>query len=112
MNKIFSIILFLLSILGFASGLAKVMLVQHEVEFLSDAGFGINMIVFYGMAQIAGAALLLLKRTRATGAVLLGLTFAISTVLIFRTDQLLFGAISVVPVAICLLILWRTRAKA
>lgn len=61
--KILKIInLVLLVLLSISAGVAKVMKVPEELQFFTDAGLGVNVLVFLGALQILGGVLLVLKK--------------------------------------------------
>lgn len=87
-----------MALLSIAAGLAKVMLVPQELAFLQ--GFGLNEILVrvFGAVQLCGGVLLLPKKTRLIGAVLVAAGLLTSAVLIFVNGDIIFGEISLVPV--------------
>ena len=87
-------------LLSIAAGLAKVMQMQPEMEFLQGLGLSSALIVVFGLVQIAGGILLAPQKTRMMGAVLAACAFVISTVLIFVGGNLAFGLFSTIPIAL------------
>jgi len=81
--KIFlKIILVIIVFLATSSGITKIILMQQDVEFFGKYGFSNPILISYGAAQLLGAILLLLAKTRIVGAVLVAITFLISAVLL------------------------------
>ena len=93
-----TIVAVLLGILSVAAGAAKVMLVPEEVTFLGRFGFTSTLIVAFGALQIVGGLLISIPITRLYGALLAGLAFTVSTVLLVLERNFAFGAISLLPV--------------
>ena len=109
LNIVLIVIIVLLSI---AAGSAKVMAVPEEVRFLERFGFSIALISAYGIGQILGGLLLALPKTRMIGAVITIVAFSISTVLIVVSGNVVFGLVSVVPIALTCFVVAQTRKPA
>jgi len=93
--KILTAIIILLSI---GAGLAKVMQVPQEVAFLEGVGLTTLMIIAFGVFQILGGLLTAIPKSKFYGSVIVIVGFIISTILIFLTENVKFGMISMVPV--------------
>lgn len=110
------LIIAIIALLSIAAGLAKVMQTQQELEFLQGFGLSSTLIVAFGLVQISGGVLLVLKKTRMLGAVLATSALVISTVLIFIEGNLAFGLVSIVPIALACVIIYQsartTQSKA
>lgn len=104
--KIF--IVAIVALLSIVAGLAKVMQSQQEVEFLQGLGLSVFLIIVFGLVQIAGGVLIAPKKTRVPGAVLVTLSFAVSTVLIFMGGNVAFGLFSLIPAALAGMIIYQT----
>jgi hypothetical protein len=78
MKVVSTIVLVLLILLGAASGVPKVMLMEQEVNFFGQYGFANWMLIAFGLTQIAGAVLMVFTRTRFIGAAIVAITFLIS----------------------------------
>ena len=98
MKIVIMINLVLLTLLSLASGVAKVMLQPQEIAFFGGAGFSEAMIVVFGVAQLIGGAILALKKVRKLGAIIMALTFGVSSALIFMSGNVTFGLISMLPI--------------
>ena len=92
------LIVAIIALLSIAAGLAKVMQVPQEVEFLQGFGFSTAMITVFGLIQIIGGVLLVPAKTRLPGAVLAAFALVVSTVLIFVGGNITFGLVSIWPV--------------
>ena len=102
------LIVALLAILSIAAGLAKVMRTQQETEFLQGLGLSLSQIVVFGLVQIVGGILMVPKKTRMPGAILVALAFVVSTVLVFMGGNLAFGLFSVIPIALAAVMIFQT----
>lgn len=70
----------------------------EEIELFRIAGFGEILLQFFGLLQVASALSMVFVRIRKPGAIILAVTFGISTVLIFLGGQVAFGIFSIVPI--------------
>ncbi len=111
MKKLILGLTIVIALLNIAAGVAKVMQTPQEVEFLTSQGLSLNMILAFGIIQILGGVLLLVPKTKFIGAVISLIAFAASAVLIFKSGDLTFGLISIVPVAILIYILFQNIKK-
>lgn len=108
--KILNILLIAsISLLSIAAGLAKVMEVPQEVGFLRSFRFNDTLIFIYGFVQIVGGVLLALPKTINWGAIITILAFILWSVLIFIGGSLMFGLVSLLPVALASLIYYQSR---
>ena len=79
----FYLLLALLTVLAVSSGMAKITLMQSDVEFFGRYGFSDSMLIAFGVAQLIGGILLPWKRTRFMGATVTACTFLASLVILF-----------------------------
>ncbi|MBL4661056.1 MAG: hypothetical protein JKY19_11930 [Alcanivoracaceae bacterium] len=104
-----TIILVLLTLLGISAGVAKLMQMPQEVEFLNNAGLNNTAIILFGVLQVVGGILLIFTKTRKIGALITAIAFAISTVIIFMAGNLAFGFISILPILLAAFVYHRTN---
>ena len=102
------LIIVIVALLSIAAGLAKVMQTQQEMEFLQSFGLSSALIVAFGLVQIMGGVLLVSQKTRLLGAVLAASALVVSTVLIFVTGNLIFGLVSMLPIALACVIIYQS----
>jgi len=102
------LIVVIVALLSIAAGLAKVMQTPQEMEFLQGFGLSNVMIMAFGLVQILGGVSLVPQRTRLPGAVLTASAFVLSTVLIFVGGNLAFGLVSMLPIALASVIIYRS----
>ena len=105
------IILSVLVVLSVASGVAKIMLQPQELAFFGGAGFSEAMIIAFGLAQLVGGLLLALKKYRKTGAIIMALTFGVSTILIFMSGGLAFALFSILPILMAGLVYYNEKQQ-
>jgi len=101
------LIIAIVALLSIAAGLAKVMQTQQEMEFLLGVGLSSALIVAFGLVQISGGVLLGPRKTRMPGAVLATSAFIVSTVLLFISGNVVFGLISMLPIALACVIIYQ-----
>jgi len=94
------LIVAVIALLSIAAGLAKVMQTPQEMEFLQGLGLSSILIAVFGWVQVIGGGLLVPKKTRMPGAILVTAAFSVSTVLLFIGGNLAFGLVSIIPVAL------------
>ena len=106
------LIIAIVALLSIAAGLAKVMQSPQEMEFLQGFGLSSALIVVFGLVQVSGGVLLVPQKTRLPGAVLATLALVVSTVLIFIAGNLVFGLVSILPIALgCVIIYQSVRIR-
>ena len=99
----------LIGLLSIAAGGAKVTLVPEEAEFLAQFGFSDLTTRVFGSFQILGGLLSILPATRVFGLLLSATGFAVSAVLIFSSGNVVFGSVSLIPIALALVVSQRAR---
>lgn len=99
------LLLVIIALLSIAAGVAKVMGLPQEVQFLE--GFGLNsmLIVLYGLAQIVGGILFAIPKTLRLGAIIIIVGFALSAALIALAGNYVFSLVSLLPIAITVFVL-------
>lgn len=98
--KIFQIILLIILVLmSIAAGAAKVMSMPQEIGFFEIAGLSTDFLVPFGILQLLGGLMLAVPKTRKPGAIVVALCFLVSALIIFKSGQIGFGLISLLPVA-------------
>lgn len=97
--KIINIIFItLISLLSIAAGLAKIMQVPQEMEFLTGFGLTPIIILIFGVVQVLGGALIAIPKLRLAGAIFIIISFLLSAILVFLSGNLSFGFVSILPV--------------
>lgn len=104
MQTFVTIAAFLVGLLSIAAGGAKVALVPDEVAFLQQFGLTNAATIGFGAVQIVGGLLLFVPNTRFVAALVSGLAFSVSAVLLVLAGKLAFAAISLLPVGLAGLI--------
>lgn len=104
-----TILTVLIGLLSIAAGAAKIALVPEEVSFLSQFGFNSGLTIAFGVTQVLGGLLLVVPATRFFGALVSGLAFALSTVLLFADGNLAFAGISAIPVGLAAFVAYQSK---
>lgn len=99
----------ILGLLSIAAGAAKVTLVPEEAVFLQQFGFTDALIIAFGLIQVLGGVLIVVPRTRAYGASICFVGFAVSAVLLLIAGNLAFGGASLLPVALSAFIAYQSH---
>ena len=97
------VILTVLVLLAVSSGVAKILLMVQEVAFFGAYGFTNAMIIAFGATQLIGGFLLVFHKSRLIGAALVGITFAISAILLVMDGNF---PLAVITVAMMVLLFW------
>jgi hypothetical protein len=108
MKIVINILIGLISLLALAAGVAKVMKAPEEVAFLQSFGLSELLIMVYGAVQMFGAILFAVPKARTVGALITMLAFGVSSILILASGNMLFGAVSLIPLALIVLVTWYT----
>ena len=114
MKVLSAIILVLLILLAVASGAAKIALMQQEVEFFGKYGFSSSILIAFGIAQLLGGLLMVLKKTRFTGAAIVAITFLMSLILLLLDGNIpvsIVTAIATVMLGMVMKRSWRSTAQ-
>ena len=77
------IILVLMVLMSFSTGMGKVRRLEEELQFFEGIGMSVNLLILLGVMQVIGAVLTFMMKTRKYGAIVMALGFLISAGLIF-----------------------------
>ncbi|MDX1941481.1 MAG: DoxX family protein [Saprospiraceae bacterium] len=99
MKWIAKINLVLLILLSFSTAIVKLMQMPAEMTLFRNAGFSDTLTMAFGVAQLLGAILLVPFKTRKSGALIMMLTFAIATAVVFINQMIPFGVFSILFIA-------------
>ncbi|MFT5521097.1 MAG: hypothetical protein ACI9IA_001697 [Enterobacterales bacterium] len=94
MKILLRINLVILIFLAVTSGISKVMLMPQEVEFFGGIGFSNPMLIIFGVCQIIGGLMLVLSKTRLSGAIIVAITFTISAIALFISKNIIVAVIT------------------
>ena len=107
MQKLKTLNWIVLALLGVAAGVAKMMQMPQEMAFFRDAlGFSEDLIVAFGALQFFSGLMMVFKKTRLAGSIILGLTLFLSCIVIFMDGKIVFGLVSAVPVVMADIAAW------
>ncbi|MEE9336045.1 MAG: DoxX family protein [Granulosicoccaceae bacterium] len=88
MKIFYYIVLVILIFLAVSSGISKIMLMEQDVEFFGQYGFTSSILIVFGAVHIIGGILLALPKTRIVGAVVVGISFLISAVVLILAGNI------------------------
>lgn len=112
MKVVSMIILIVLFLLAVSSGITKIMLMQQEVDFFGQYGFSDPILMGFGLIQLVGGLLLVLKRTRFVGAAIVATTFLISLVVILMEGNVPVGIATVIAITLSIILMKQSRQPA
>lgn len=110
----FSIVLAILTFLAVSSGIAKIALMQNDVEFFGRYGFSAQMLIAFGVTQLIGGILLPWKRTRFAGATITACTFLVSLVILLIDGNIPVSLVTAIATILLLVVMklnWPSRSK-
>ena len=105
MKTLYLGILAILFFLAVSSGITKIMLMEQDVVFFSAYGFTNPLLMVYGAAQVFGGLLLILPKTRVTGAIIVAITFVISLVMLVMAKSWLFVVITIISLLLLVMLI-------
>ena len=88
MKIVTTIILVVLVLLAVASGVAKMLLMEQDVNFFGKYGFSNPMLIAFGLAQVLGGLLMVFPKTRFIGALVVTATFLVSLALLLMDGNI------------------------
>ena len=109
MKLVWAVVLAALSLLAVASGLAKILLTEQEVEFFGKYGFSESMLMAYGVVQLLGGALIPFRATRLFGAAAVAVTFLISLVILLIDGNIPMSIVTAVVTLLLAFVILRSR---
>ena len=96
MKVAFTVVLILLVFLSISSGIAKISLMQQDVEFFGKYGFSNPILIAFGATQLIGGLLLPFRKTRFAGATVVAITFLVSLVLLLLDGNIPVSLVTLV----------------
>jgi hypothetical protein len=90
MNFLLKMNLVVLVLLATSSGVSKIMLIPQEVAFFGLYGFTDPILITYGTTSFIGGIMLIIRKTRLFGAVIVAITFLISAVVLILAGNVPF----------------------
>ncbi len=96
MKYVFTVLLVLLIFLAVASGISKIALTQQDVSFFGKYGFSQPAVVAFGVVQLIGGVLMMVKRTRFIGTTIVAITFLFSLVLLLMDGNMPMSAATII----------------
>lgn len=96
MSTLLKVNLIVLVVLAVSSGVTKIILMPQDVEFFGKYGFTNPILIVYGAAQLVGGVMMIIRKTRFVGAVVVALTFLISAVVLILEGNIPFTLFTLV----------------
>ena len=109
MNSVWAFIVVGVAGLSFASGVAKILLVDADVQFFGQFGFGAGHLTAFGLVQLVGGVLMIPSGVRRAGAAIVRLTFLVSAVLLAMDGKIPVAIVTLFALVLCVLIIRRAR---
>jgi len=94
MKTLLQINLVILVLLAISSGVTKIMLMPQEVQFFGSVGFSNLILIIFGASQVIGGLMLALSKTRLIGAIIIVITFIISIVVLFMSENIVVAIVT------------------
>ena len=111
MKFAYIIVLVILTLLAISSGVAKVLLVQREVDFFGQYGFSNAVLIVFGTLQLIGGLLLPFKKTRFAGAAIVAITFLVSLILLLMDGSIPASLITLVAILLLGIVMKQSLSK-
>lgn len=113
-NAVSIIVVVILVLLAVSSGITKILLMQQDVDFFGKYGFSDPILIAYGLAQLLGGLLMIVKRTRFAGAAIVAFTFLVSLALLLIEGNIPVSIITVVVMLLLGVVMkqsWQPRVR-
>lgn len=114
MKIAFAIVLVILTFLAISSGVAKIVLMQQDVEFFGRYGFSNTMLIAFGAIQLIGGIMMPLTRTRFVGAAIVASTFLVSLAILLMDGNIPVSIVTAVATLMLFVVMklsWQSHAK-
>ena len=114
MNAVITAIVVILVLLAVSSGVTKILLMEQDVLFFGKYGFSDPILIAYGLVQLLGGLLMIVKRTRFAGAAIVAITFLVSLALLLIEGNIPVSIVTVVAMALLGVVMkksWQPRAR-
>ncbi len=98
MRTLATLVLVVLVLLAVSSGVAKIMLVQQDVEFFGKYGFSSPVLIGFGVAQVLGGVSLIFSQTRFYGAAIVAVTFLVSLTLLLIDGNIPVSVVTLIAI--------------
>lgn len=95
MKIVNTILLVLLILLSISTGLVKIFEMEDEMKLFRGAGINDTLTLLFGVIQTIGGILLIPTKTRRLGAIIMAITFALATIVVFVNEMIAFGFFSI-----------------
>lgn len=101
----------LVTLLSLSTGIFKLLQQEADITLFEKIGFSVTMTTILGVIQLVGGVLLLPAQTRKLGAYTMIPTFIIASVAVFANQQVTFGIVSLLFIAMAYLVVVMEQKK-
>lgn len=109
MKIVFSSVLIVLIFLAVSSGVTKIMLMPQEVDFFGKHGFSNPILIAFGLVQLIGGILMVIRKIRFIGATVVAITFLISLAVLLMDGNIPVNIATFVAILLLGMIMKRSR---
>ena len=99
----------LTALLGTTAGIPKVTRMAQEVTFFQEVGLGEAPLIAFGALQMVAGIATVPAKTRLIGAAGSAVMFALSAAMLLSANNVVFGLVSLLPVAAAVIVIRATR---
>ncbi|MEQ1900778.1 MAG: hypothetical protein ABL866_08600 [Devosia sp.] len=93
----------ILVLLSISTGVTKLVQLPAEMQLFQNAGWGVPVILAFGVLQLAGGLMLIWPPSRRYGAVVMIATFAVASAVVFINGLMAFFAFSLLFIVLAIL---------
>lgn len=111
MKIIWNLLIAVIALLAIASGVAKMALMQQEVDVFGRYGFIDPILVAFGAFQFAGGVFLAFRKTRTIGAAVIALSFLASLVVLLLDGNVPMAVMTAVVTTAVVAVMVRGRGQ-
>ena len=94
MKLLYKINWILLIVLSIATGIFKILQQEADIKLFEALGMNAVLVTLLGVVQLIGGVLLIPKKTRKIGALIMIPTFVLASIAVFMNQMMLFGIVS------------------
>lgn len=99
----------LITILSIATGIFKILQQPEDIRLFETIGINAFGTTIIGVIQLAGGIMLVVSKTRVTGAWVMILTFILASIAVFANQMYVFGVVSLLFIVMTYLVIYKTE---
>lgn len=104
MKVLYKINLILIVLLSISTGLFKIMQQEADIQLFQVIGFNEIMTTIFGVIQLIGGVLMIIKKYRKIGALIMIPTYILATFVVFLNEMWAFGFFSIIFIVMAFLV--------